>query len=565
MAKNKSKMKAKPEVKKRARADGRESGDDEGVNKLSSDYYQDEVAQFHDERDKIPLDTKFAGQKDDSDSEEEVLAVYSDDEDDSDLDQEMADNLSRLQRNLTNEEMASDIEDQPEDDGLPDSQAWGKVKHKYYGADVHDDDDIESDESELGTAVLEEQEALAIQKRLAQQLDDQDFGLDTFKPTTKVVSDKDEIVVTKDLSKLTRREKLELLKKESPEFLDLIEDYKVKMQEAQEVLHPVLLKIKSGEIPEGAAATYVDVKFRLILSYCVNVSFYLMLKAKHQPVHDHPVINRIVQYRGLLQQLEDADDEIKLSLEAVLEKIQNREPLNLLDEKSGTSKTERLKTKLKPKTEKKLKLKAKVYEKKRKKVSELLEDSDDEAVEKESLPKKKLKKSLPDQKSETDHSSALRVGRVSSNQYETRDERAALEYYEMMKAGKRSRDASCDQDGGQSSEDDDRLLLPNSPSAAPGGEDSSDGADDLAGPGDDVDELEGDAKRGITKQIEKNRGLTPHRNKDNKNPRVKHRKKFRKAKIRRKGAVREFRPETKRYGGELSGIRAGVKKSIKLK
>lgn len=49
-----------------------------------------------------------------------------------------------------------------------------------------------------------------------------------------------------------------------------------------------------------------------------------------------------------------------------------------------------------------------------------------------------------------------------------------------------------------------------------------------------------DAKRAITYQIAKNKGLTPHRKKEQRNPRVKHRNKFRKAKIRRKGAVRVF-------------------------
>lgn len=45
------------------------------------------------------------------------------------------------------------------------------------------------------------------------------------------------------------------------------------------------------------------------------------------------------------------------------------------------------------------------------------------------------------------------------------------------------------------------------------------------------------AKRAITYKMAKNKGLTPHRKKEQRNPRVKHRNKFRKAKIRRKGAV----------------------------
>lgn len=51
-------------------------------------------------------------------------------------------------------------------------------------------------------------------------------------------------------------------------------------------------------------------------------------------------------------------------------------------------------------------------------------------------------------------------------------------------------------------------------------------------------ETKEEEKRGITYQIAKNKGLTPHRKKEQRNPRVKHRSKFRKAKIRRKGQVR---------------------------
>jgi U3 small nucleolar RNA-associated protein 3 len=51
------------------------------------------------------------------------------------------------------------------------------------------------------------------------------------------------------------------------------------------------------------------------------------------------------------------------------------------------------------------------------------------------------------------------------------------------------------------------------------------------------DQMKEDEKRGITYQIAKNKGLTPRRKKEQRNPRVKHRNKFRKAKIRRKGQV----------------------------
>lgn len=74
-----------------------------------------------------------------------------------------------------------------------------------------------------------------------------------------------------------------------------------------------------------------------------------------------------------------------------------------------------------------------------------------------------------------------------------------------------------------------------------------------------------DGERAISRTILKNRGLVAHKAKINRNPRVKKREQYRKALIRRKGAVREVRhDEGHRYGGEETGIKSGISRSRKL-
>ena len=73
-------------------------------------------------------------------------------------------------------------------------------------------------------------------------------------------------------------------------------------------------------------------------------------------------------------------------------------------------------------------------------------------------------------------------------------------------------------------------------------------------------------ERAIGYTIMKNRGLVAHKNKLNRNPRVKKREQYRKAIIRRKGAVREVKTlEQGVYKGEGTGIKAGISRSRKLK
>lgn len=80
------------------------------------------------------------------------------------------------------------------------------------------------------------------------------------------------------------------------------------------------------------------------------------------------------------------------------------------------------------------------------------------------------------------------------------------------------------------------------------------------------EEVGPDGKRAITYAIEKNKGLTPHRKKDVRNPRVKKRKKY----DEKKKKLASMRPTYKGgegrggYGGELTGIKKGLVRSTKL-
>ncbi|KAF9890299.1 hypothetical protein FE257_006214 [Aspergillus nanangensis] len=75
-----------------------------------------------------------------------------------------------------------------------------------------------------------------------------------------------------------------------------------------------------------------------------------------------------------------------------------------------------------------------------------------------------------------------------------------------------------------------------------------------------------DGKRAITYQIEKNKGLAAKRSKDARNPRVKKRKKY-EEKQKKLGSIRQiYKGGEGRggYGGELTGIKKNLVKSVKL-
>uniref|UniRef100_T1IQS0 Sas10 C-terminal domain-containing protein n=1 Tax=Strigamia maritima TaxID=126957 RepID=T1IQS0_STRMM len=237
------------------------------------------------------------GESDGSLEEEGLFPVASDEESDDDKFYRSTDKIPS--------DLESDLDEGNDEDEI-DGSAWGKSKKTYYSTDYVDNDFGGYEGSDAEMAEEEEKEALQLQKALIAELDNDDFGIDLFKKVeTQAVENVEKIVV--DSSTLSLNEKLELLKTESPELLDLIEDIQKKFSDAQEVLK---LSANCGKQLEDC----YDIKLQLLLRYCVNGLFYLAMKAKREQMNNHPVKKIISNYQLLLDQIsaviEQHDEEI---------------------------------------------------------------------------------------------------------------------------------------------------------------------------------------------------------------------------------------------------------------
>lgn len=428
-------------------------------------------------REKKLLQKVRTGRKRNVNPEQELLAFAQNDDDENDAYHE------EDEESDGKFEAESDMEDGDAEDGIPDARAWGKKRTDFYSTDFVDQDYSSYNTREEEMAEQEETEARAIQQRLAKQLEESDFTLDVFgvQPSSTKKDRKgkgDETILKKDLSSLSQRQKEQLFKKESPEFEGLVDDFKKRMNEKIEVIDPALKYFSENSLPHPVVLFLRNLN-QLILNYCTNVSFYLVLKAKRVQIKNHPVVKRLVKIRQLLNQLDTKYNSlVRPQLEELLKNVE--EGVEFAIASTGESK--------KP-----------AAGKKKLRFLQAMESAPEVAM---------------DEESEGDEGEA---------------EDDDMDFEKKLKLAMADSDAE---------------------------EQSQQGDEE----GEDAEE-----RRHITYQIAKNKGLTPYRKKELRNPRVKHRNKFRKALIRRKGAVRTVRKEIKRYDGEKFGIKASVKKGIKIK
>lgn len=198
------------------------------------DIENDSADEFHNQRAKVLLTEETAPAYYQSSGDEGVLEL-SEESEEEDLDDEDFEREEALVKNLKKYGGEGSEEDE-EDDGDEDGEeGWGTSSKAYYDADQDSMDD------EMGMlmqvtnclAKEEEVEALKIQKKRLEEMEDDDFLDDTF---AHRIAEGNKEVKTKEVARestLLESEKLRLLKSRAPELENLLAEFKEKSEEVE--------------------------------------------------------------------------------------------------------------------------------------------------------------------------------------------------------------------------------------------------------------------------------------------------------------------------------------------
>jgi U3 small nucleolar RNA-associated protein 3 len=550
-------------------------------------------------------------------SDEEVLGYSSpsevEDDDEDDFEDEAPAKKSK-----------KDAQQQEEDE--EDMEAWGESKQDYYNADaIETEQDALDEEKEALRLQKKQLQAMSaadfgFDEADWQQEDEQDADQDG-----EVVT---EVLPQLELDdKMAPAERLKLLKTRYPEFEPLSKELLALHQTYQD-LSAVESPSLAVQTKQQAAAAYLaslTMYFALLTSTAQDTQTKgLALSAA--TIRDHPVMESLIQCRDLWSRLrdlpeDDSEDESALEeaeFEGMSESEEEETPVTILPKKTKKTAVERAADAVTAATQARRAERLRKTEadfgdldallttsatrpKKSSKKSQqtaALDENDSDLGEDTSLTaaelaeKAKRKKSLRFYTSQIAQKANKRGAKVQGGDEDVphrerlRDRQARLN----AEAESRSKRFDRDQLGEDSEDDNDRAVA----RQVRGEKNLDDGEDDYydmvaskaakkksdkaaeaaafkeaAASGGRIiekEEVGPDGKRAITYAIEKNKGLTPHRKKDVRNPRVKKRKKFEEKKKKLASIKPVYKGGEGRggYGGELTGIKKGLVRSTKL-
>ncbi|KAG9638192.1 hypothetical protein KCU95_g17277, partial [Aureobasidium melanogenum] len=583
--------------------------------------------EFHINRDKIMLDDgpeakrRRKVQEDEEflqQSDEEVLGYSSPSEaEDDDEDDYEEEELEQAPANKSRKDAQDDEDDE-------DMGAWGESKQDYYNADaIETEQDALDEEKEALRLQKKQLQAMSAADfgfdEADWQQEDEDVDQDG-----EVVT---EVLPQLELDdNLAPTERLKLLKTRYPEFEPLSKELLALHQTYQE-LSSVESPSLAVQTKQQAAAAYLaslTMYFALLTSTAQDKQTKgLALSAA--TIRDHPVMESLIQCRDLWSRLrdlpeDDSEDDSALD-EAEEEEMSESEeeeeeaPVTILPKKVKKTAAERAADAVTAATEARraerlrkteadfgdldalLTSRPKKSTSSKKKTQTAADENDSDLGEDTSLTaeelaeKAKRKKSLRFYTSQIAQKANKRGAKVQGGDEDVPHRERLRDRQARLNAEAEARGKRFDRDtlGEDSEDENDRAVArdvrgeKNLDSdedyydmvASKAAKKKSDKAAEAAafreaaaqgGRVIEKEEVGPDGKRAITYAIEKNKGLTPHRKKDVRNPRVKKRKKFEEKKKKLASIKPVYKGGEGRggYGGELTGIKKGLVRSTKL-
>ncbi|PJF19702.1 Sas10 domain-containing protein [Paramicrosporidium saccamoebae] len=525
-------------------------------------------------------------------------------------------------------------------------EAWGRSKKTFYSADASSEDLKD-----------EAAEARKLQRKQLSSMSEDDFvksrvALSKSGPVTLDLSDDDDDILEDKYASesdlvgldveslevlLPEDEKLEIIEKHAPETKQFLGEFRKSIAEMRNHIEPVLGKLKASKTDKGLC--FLETKYQLLIGYCANLAYYLLLKVQGKGIKDHPVIERLIKYRLLIEKIKpmevklqyqidkllnaaagkavatggDDEDEKSLAFRPNLDRLESAgssdesdsgaykapkvAPVHFRDSKSKVDKLDE---------------REKILASRSRLLADIQADLEDCPEEESTDPvygrSKQGSSSKKRDEYEEDNFLRLTLSKKELRQIEKQQAKPVDEledlndfFRETEKTGKSGKSAL------------DRLLgTKAAKSKRTGGDDDvpakrpkkqkktsqvdDEIASDMSEIEDDLGEYEDDmykmakarssfkksgpqskpvqyrslrdstpgADRPVTYEMMKNKGLTPHRPKEVRNPRVRQRQKWESAQKKIKSFKSVASGASKQYSGETSGIRTNVSRSVKF-
>ncbi|GLH15279.1 hypothetical protein R5R35_003552 [Gryllus longicercus] len=125
----------------------------------------------------------------------------------------------------------------------------------------------------------------------------------------------------------------EIVPRDLPEAFKLLREMHDNVQQVTQLVDNMLARVKRGEMSTDKGLSFLEVKYHMLLSYLINLTYVVLRKCSGRKIEDDPAIDRLVEIRTVLEKMRPIDHKLKYQIDklvktAVTGSINEDDPTN---------------------------------------------------------------------------------------------------------------------------------------------------------------------------------------------------------------------------------------------
>lgn len=106
--------------------------------------------------------------------------------------------------------------------------------------------------------------------------------------------------------------------KDLPQTLVLLNEMNNSAQHVANLVDNMIQKVYKGELTTDQGLSFLEMKYNLLLSYLINLTYVVLRKCSGEMIEGDPCIDRLIQIRTILEKVKPVNSKLKYQIDKLV-------------------------------------------------------------------------------------------------------------------------------------------------------------------------------------------------------------------------------------------------------
>ncbi|XP_043284486.1 neuroguidin isoform X2 [Venturia canescens] len=110
----------------------------------------------------------------------------------------------------------------------------------------------------------------------------------------------------------------EMEQRDLPQAFRLLGEMNANVVQVNQLVDNMLTKVKNGEVSTDKGLSFLEMKYHMLLSYLINLTYVVLRKCSGERIEGDPSIDRLVEIRTVLEKIRPIDQKLKYQIDKLV-------------------------------------------------------------------------------------------------------------------------------------------------------------------------------------------------------------------------------------------------------